>query len=263
MTLIISGVVLLVLIVGHRGLIYRSAACARRAMRRRLWATPVGELNGRARPLDAQPVDPEGEHRPPMTRRRRPRRRSFAPPPEAVQPRPEPQAEAAPLPPARRARDHPPRRRRRTPRRRARRRFRIALRPPRRRRRRREAPRCRSAPSPPASVADREYAAVAAAFPEYARGRTKGVEQVTSSIGLDPLPHHLHRLLARAGDRPSAPRSERRARLSRPLSDLARRSTAARARCWARRSGASSATSGPGASSCSAAMSRRPIRSAP
>ncbi len=33
------------------------------------------------------------------------------------------------------------------------------------------------------AVADREYAAVAAAFPEYARGRTKGVEQVTSSAG--------------------------------------------------------------------------------
>ncbi len=173
MMLIISVVVLLVLLAAI-GLIYGLGGVRGPNDAPPVVGESVGDLTGPA-PVDAQPIDPEGditaydaapEDVTP----------EFAPPPEEVQPRPEPreQAEAEPLPPARVAETPNP-----APAEKA-------------------TPAPRPEPSPPAAggnasvqigafssreVADREYAAVAAAFPEYARGRTKGVEQVTSSSG--------------------------------------------------------------------------------
>ena len=179
MMLIISVVVLLVLL-AVIGLIYGLGGVRGPNDAPPVVGESVGDLTGPA-PVDAQPVDPEGditaydaapEDVTP----------EFAPPPEEVQPRPEPreQAEAEPLPPARvaettrpaAAEDASPPRAETVP------------------------DRGSTAPTPAGGnasvqigafssreVADREYAAVAAAFPEYARGRTKGVEQVTSSSG--------------------------------------------------------------------------------
>lgn len=177
MMLIISVVVLLVLLAAI-GLIYGIGGVRSPGDAPPVVGEAVGDLTGPA-PVDAQPVDPEGDITAydPAPRAETPQ---FAPPPEAVQPRPEPQAEATPLPPARApettrpapAADAAPPRTETVP------------------------DRAAAAPTPTTGgsavqigafssreVADREYAAVAAAFPEYARGRTKGVEQVTSSSG--------------------------------------------------------------------------------
>lgn len=179
--LIISVVVLLVLLAAI-GLIYGIGGVRSPGDAPPVVGEPVGDLTGPA-PVDAQPVDPEGDITAyePAPQSETPQ---FTPPPEEVLPRPEPREipEAAPLPPARvpettrpaAAEDASPPRTETVP--------------------------DRAAPTPaPQSavgsssvqigafssreVADREYAAVAAAFPEYARGRTKGVEQVTSSSG--------------------------------------------------------------------------------
>jgi len=172
MMLIISVVVLLVLLAAI-GLIYGLGGVRGPNDAPPVVGESVGDLTGPA-PVDAQPVDPEGDI---TAYDAAPEGETpeFAPPPEEVQPRPEPRepTEAAPPPPAPVA-DTP-----------------------------RPAPAEKASPAPRAEtpapatgsaavqigafssrdVADREYAAVAAAFPEYARGRTKGVEQVTSSSG--------------------------------------------------------------------------------
>ncbi len=173
MMLIISVVVLLVLLAAI-GLIYGIGGVRSPGDAPPVVGESVGDLTGPA-PVDAQPVDPEGDI---TAYDAAPEAETpeFAPPPEAVQPRPEPRepAEAAPLPPARVAETpNPAPAEKATP-----------------------APRPEPAPAAATGsasvqigafssreVADREYAAVAAAFPEYARGRTKGVEQVTSSAG--------------------------------------------------------------------------------
>lgn len=173
MMLIISVVVLLVLLAAI-GLIYGIGGVRSPGDAPPVVGESVGDLTGPA-PVDAQPVDPEGDitayGAAPETETP-----EFAPPPEQVQPRPEPreQPEATPLPPARVAETPNP-----APAEKA-----------------SPAPRAEPTPTPVSGgssvqigafssreVADREYAAVAAAFPEYARGRTKGVEQVTSSAG--------------------------------------------------------------------------------
>jgi outer membrane biosynthesis protein TonB len=173
MMLIISVVVLLVLLAAI-GLIYGLGGGRSPGDAPPVVGESVGDLTGPA-PVDAQPVDPEGditaydaapEDETP----------AFAPPPEEVHPRPQPPAPAAadPLPPAPVAeRPNPAPAEKASP-----------------------EPRAEVAPTPAAGnasvqigafssreVADREYAAVAAAFPEYARGRTKNVQQVTSSTG--------------------------------------------------------------------------------
>ena len=173
MMLIISVVVLLVLLAAI-GLIYGIGGVRSPGDAPPVVGESVGDLTGPA-PVDAQPVDPEGDI---TAYDAAPEGETpeFAPPPEEVQPRPEPRepAEAAPLPPARVAETpNPAPAEKATP-----------------------APRLEPAPAAATGsasvqigafssreVADREYAAVAAAFPEYARGRTKGVEQVTSSAG--------------------------------------------------------------------------------
>lgn len=173
MMLIISVVVLLVLLAAI-GLIYGIGGVRSPGDAPPVVGESVGDLTGPA-PVDAQPVDPEGDI---TAYDAAPEGETpeFAPPPEDVQPRPEPRepAEAAPLPPARVAETpNPAPAEKATP-----------------------APRPELAPAAATGsasvqigafssreVADREYAAVAAAFPEYARGRTKGVEQVTSSAG--------------------------------------------------------------------------------
>ncbi|MBG7613931.1 SPOR domain-containing protein [Brevundimonas sp. BAL450] len=173
MMLIISVVVLLVLLAAI-GLIYGIGGVRSPGDAPPVVGESVGDLTGPA-PVDAQPVDPEGDI---TAYDAAPEGETpeFAPPPEEVQPRPEPRepAEAAPLPPARVAETpNPAPAEKATP-----------------------APRPEPAPAAATGsasvqigafssreVADREYAAVAAAFPEYARGRTKGVEQVTSSAG--------------------------------------------------------------------------------
>ncbi len=173
MMLIISVVVLLVLLAAI-GLIYGIGGVRSPGDAPPVVGESVGDLTGPA-PVDAQPVDPEGDI---TAYDAAPEGETpeFAPPPETVQPRPEPRepTEAAPLPPARVAETpNPAPAEKATP-----------------------APRPEPAPAAATGsasvqigafssreVADREYAAVAAAFPEYARGRTKGVEQVTSSAG--------------------------------------------------------------------------------
>lgn len=181
LTLIVSAAVLLVLIVAvvlfYRSGV-RSAGDAPPAVGR-----PVDGLTVDA-PVDAQPIDPELgiDVYDPSAETTEP---TFAPAPEAVQPRPEPRPETAPPPPAPvplprpqpEATTPPAPRPAPTPQ---------PTTPP--------APR----PTPPAAggsasvqigafssqaIADREYAAVAAAFPSFASGRTKRVEQVQSSSG--------------------------------------------------------------------------------
>ena len=183
-TLIISAVVLLVLIVAviffyRAGL--RSSTDAPPAV-----GTPVGDMKVEA-PIDAQPIDPEAgidvyrDGAAPTTEAP-----TFVPPPEAVQPRPTPQplppVDAGSVPPARPTTPvtapapttTPPATKAPVP----------------------TAP--TSAPAPAASggtsavqigafgstaAADREYAAVAGRFPQYARGASKRVQEVTSSSG--------------------------------------------------------------------------------
>jgi hypothetical protein len=106
-TLIISGIVLLALIVAV-ALYYRAGPRASNDAPPAV-GTPVGPMTAEA-PVDAQPVDPEAgidvydDAVSPTTETP-----TYAPPPEAVQPRPEPRSEPAPeiTPPAGRPRIRP------------------------------------------------------------------------------------------------------------------------------------------------------------
>lgn len=157
-TLIISGAVLLLLIIAvvvfyRSGL--RSSTDAPPAV-----GTPIGDLKVEA-PLDAQPVDPEAGvsvYGPPSEIPADP---TFIAPPEAVQPRPV--APAAPAPTV------------------------VAPAPV-------AKAETRLTPAGGSSIvqigafstpgiADREYSAVAARFPQFAAGATKRVQEVTASNG--------------------------------------------------------------------------------
>ena len=177
--LIVSVVVLLVLLAAI-GLIYGIGGVRSPGDAPPVVGEPVGDLTGPA-PVEAQPVNPEADISvyEPAPEAGTP---TFAAPPETVQPRPEPrepapQPEPQPLPPARTAATPTP-----APA--------DAASPP----QAETAPAPRTTPASGSSavqigafssreIADREYAAVAAAFPEFARGRTKSVQQVTSSSG--------------------------------------------------------------------------------
>ena len=164
LTLIISGVVLLLLIIAV--VVYyragpRSSNDAPPAV-----GTPVGEMKGPA-PLDAQPVDPEAgidiyagaepTTTPP----------TFVPPPEAVQPRPAPQPIETPA-----ARPTPP----------------VATTPPAEK---------SDTPTPAAggasgvqsgafstpAIAEREYGQIVGRYPQFTRGASRRVQEVTSSSG--------------------------------------------------------------------------------
>jgi hypothetical protein len=125
---------------------------------------PVGQMKVQA-PVDAQPVDPEAGidvYRAPEPAGAVP---TFTPPPEAVRPRPAPRpVDAAPLPPTVRPAPAPE----------------------------------KAAPAAPAaggtsgvqigafstpSIAEREYGAVVARFPQFTRGGGKRVQEVTASNG--------------------------------------------------------------------------------
>ena len=161
MTLIISAVVLLVLIIAV--VVYyragpRSSEDAPPAV-----GTPVGEMKSEA-PIDAQPVDPTAgievysETPAPATAP------TFVPPPEEVQPRPAPApVEKAPTP--------------------------APVTPP---------PAKKAEPAAPAAggtagvqigafstpnLAEREYSAVVARYPELTRGASRRVQEVTASNG--------------------------------------------------------------------------------
>lgn len=96
LTLIISGIVLLALIVAV-ALYYRAGPRASNDAPPAV-GTPVGPMTAEA-PVDAQPVNPEAgidvydDTVPPTTETP-----TFVPPPEAVQPRPEPLPDATPAP---------------------------------------------------------------------------------------------------------------------------------------------------------------------
>jgi len=180
-TLIVSALVLVALIVAVV-LFYRSGLRSSEDAPPAV-GTPVGEMTVDA-PLEAQPVDPEegvGLYRDaPVTDETNP---TFAPPPEAVLPRPAPSpTQPAPIPlPAPRGK--------------------VAERP--------AAPPVEP-PAPPANppaekaaptgptagssgvqigafsspaAADREYAALSARYPQYARVAQKRVQEVTTSAG--------------------------------------------------------------------------------
>ncbi|MDI1279893.1 MAG: cell division septation protein DedD [Brevundimonas sp.] len=157
-TLIISGAVLLLLIIAvvifyRSGL--RSSTDAPPAV-----GTPIGDLKVEA-PQDAQPIDPEAGvsvYGPPSEIPADP---TFIAPPEAVQPRPV--APTAPAP--------------------------VATTPA-------PATKVETRPAPVGGssivqigafstpgIADREYSAVAARFPQFAAGATKRVQEVTASNG--------------------------------------------------------------------------------
>ncbi len=176
-TLIVSAGVLLVLILVVI-LFYRSGL--RASEDAPAVGQPVEQMT--VPPVDAQPVDPQLgiDVYDPAAEMGEPQ---FAPPPEAVQPRPEPQPLPAPsvTPPPipGPAPTRPETRPTPTP---------TPTPPP--------AEKTRPAPAPATgsasvqigafssrALADREYAAVAGAFPQFASGRTKSVEQVTTSAG--------------------------------------------------------------------------------
>lgn len=167
-TLIVSAVVLLLLIVAVV-LVYRSGARGPNDAPPAV-GQPVGTLKVEA-PIEAQPVDPEAGIRvyrdgdpaadaPPV----------FTPPPETPLPRPTAPVEAAPLPPVERPAPARP----------------ASV-----------APAVTAAPPPAATgssavqigafsstaLADREYAAVAARFPQFAQGAGKRVQEVVDSKG--------------------------------------------------------------------------------
>lgn len=194
-TLLVSAGVLLLLIVAVIAF-YRSGVRASNDAPPAV-GTPVGDLKT-APPIDAQPIDPEadvtvydGAEDPSAAP-------TYAPPPEAVLPRPAPSAvpSAAPvasggaLPAARPATTSPARAASTTtpstpaP-------ARPVAAPP-----AEKTPVASASPSSTSGtsavqigafssreIADREYAAVAARFPAFASGRTKRVEQVTASNG--------------------------------------------------------------------------------
>ena len=179
-TLIVSAVVLLVLIVAVI-LFYRSGLRASQDVPPAV-GTPVGELKVQA-PEEAQPVDPNADVQvyrgsaDPATETPQ-----FAPPPEEVQPRPAPKAlppVETQLPPAPRTTPAPA----------------TAATPVRSAAPAVERP---TAPSATAAsgtsavqigafsstaVADRQYAAIAARYPQFAGGAQKRVQEVTSSNG--------------------------------------------------------------------------------
>ena len=179
-TLIVSALVLLFLIVAV--VVFYNIGARPSSDAPPLVGAPVGDLKVQA-PVDAQPVDPEAgidvysdAIEPPTSAP------TFTPPPEAVQPRPAPR----PLPPvtsddlapAAPARPTPAPATPATP-----------------------APASatpRPAPAPTAAtgssavqigafsttaIADRQYAAIAARFPQFARGADKRVQEVTASNG--------------------------------------------------------------------------------
>lgn len=167
-TLIVSAVVLLVLIVAVV-VFYRSGVRSSTAAPPAV-GTPVGDLKVQA-PLDAQPIDPlEGvgvyrDEAEPVGAEP-----TFTPPPEAVRPRPLAPAESVDAAPVRPAAPVVP--------------------PP------AAGPTTPAAPSATGgssavqigafsstAIADREYAAVAARFPSFARGAEKRVQEVTASNG--------------------------------------------------------------------------------
>ena len=181
-TLIVSAVVLLVLIIAVV-VFYRSGLRASNDVPPAV-GTPVGQMKVEA-PQDAQPVDEEAgvdvyRDETPATETAP----TYAPPPETAQPRPAPRplppVVSDELPPARPA---PTTATRPTP-------TPPVVRP---------SPQATQTPPTPAAaggasavqigafsstaIADREYAAVAARFPQYARGAQKRVQEVTASNG--------------------------------------------------------------------------------
>jgi hypothetical protein len=181
-TLIVSAVMLLVLIIAVV-VFYRSGLRASNDVPPAV-GTPVGQMKVQA-PLDAQPVDEEAgvdvyrDETPPVDTAP-----TYTPPPETAQPRPAPKplppvasddlAPARPAPaPTTRPVPTPP-----------------VVRP---------SPQATQTPPTPApaggasavqigafsstAIADRQYAAVAARFPQYARGAQKRVQEVTASNG--------------------------------------------------------------------------------
>jgi outer membrane biosynthesis protein TonB len=180
-TLIVSALVLVALIVAVV-LFYRSGLRSSEDAPPAV-GTPVGEMTVEA-PLEAQPVDPEegvGLYRDaPVTDETNP---TFAPPPEAVLPRPVPSAEPIAPPPAKATpAPAPAPARPTTP-------------PP----AATPAPVAEKAPAPSGAsagtsgvqigafsspaAADREYAALSARYPQYARIAQKRVQEVTTSAG--------------------------------------------------------------------------------
>lgn len=180
-TLIVSALVLVALIVAVV-LFYRSGLRSSEDAPPAV-GTPVGEMTVEA-PLEAQPVDPEegvGLYRDaPVTDETNP---TFAPPPEAVLPRPAPSAEPIAPPPAKATpAPAPAPARPTTP-------------PP----AATPAPVAEKAPAPSGAstgtsgvqigafsspaAADREYAALSARYPQYARVAQKRVQEVTTSAG--------------------------------------------------------------------------------
>lgn len=179
-TLIVSAVVLLALIVAVV-LYYRSGLRASTDAPPAV-GTPVGEMTVDA-PIEAQPIDPEegvGLYRDaPEVTETAP---TFVPPPEEVMPRPAPrpiapvETEVATPPPARVVTSAPP----------------AATPAP-------VPPKATPAPAPSAvsggtsavqigafastAAADREYAALAARYPQFARVAEKRVQEVTTSAG--------------------------------------------------------------------------------
>lgn len=180
-TLIVSALVLVALIVAVV-LFYRSGLRSSEDAPPAV-GTPVGEMTVEA-PLEAQPVDPEegvGLYRDaPVTDETNP---TFAPPPEAVLPRPAPSAPPIAPPPAKATPAPAP-----AP-------ARPATPPP----AATPAPVAEKAPAPSGAsagtsgvqigafsspaAADREYAALSARYPQYARVAQKRVQEVTTSAG--------------------------------------------------------------------------------
>jgi hypothetical protein len=184
-TLIVSAVVLLVLIVAVV-LFYRSGLRASTDVPPAV-GTPVPQMKVEA-PQDAQPVDEEAgvdvyrDETPPVDTAP-----TYAPPPETAQPRPAPRplppVASDELPPARPAPGRPVPGTRPTP-------APPVVRP---------SPQATQTPPVPAAagggsavqigafsstaIADREFASVAARFPQFARGAQKRVQSVTASNG--------------------------------------------------------------------------------
>lgn len=169
-TLIVSAIVLLLLIVAV--VVFYRAGARSPDQAPPIVGQEVGALKVEA-PIEAQPVDPEAGIR--VYREGDPAADApptYVPPPEAPLPRPTAPVEAAPLPPAARATPAPD-----------------PAAP--------AVPAEKAAPPPAAggssgvqigafsstAVADREYAAVAARFPQFAQGAGKRVQEVTASNG--------------------------------------------------------------------------------
>ena len=162
LTLIISGVVLLLLIIAV--VVYYRAGPRTSDDAPPAVGSPVGEIKGDV-PLDAQPVDPEAGIDVYAAGEAPTDAPTFVPPPETVQPRPLPQPDAAPRP-------APP----------------AAVTPP----------AAKAEPAPPAAggasgvqigafstpaIAEREYGIIVGRYPQFTRGASRRVQEVTSSSG--------------------------------------------------------------------------------